>query len=170
MRSLFPVLDVVGVPYTEGSLQPMINKVTGRAFNRHQQDFELKRWRNKLAVAMAEQWRGPMIAEPCFLLADFRTPIPGGPTHANDKDVDKLLRAVLDALKMGRAVKDDRHLALIAGVKHHVGAAYPVPGARLEFGLIGDAYDALASFIERNKDSLPQSYAGQPAKSARPRR
>lgn len=164
----YPPLTITGQPRTEGSLQPrqtrdhvcpLCQKAHGRMYATHDQDRELRLWRQLIKRGAEELWRRPGLAEPCFVMADFVVPKPS--VHYHEKDVDKLLRAVLDALAMAGVFADDKHVALALGVKHYAGAAHPYPGATIMFGTMKDATDALARLYNRVIAIPIQDHAGR---------
>lgn len=114
-------MRVAGVPVTQGSKVAGVNPHTGRAFVREQGGDRLKGWR--IAVNSEAQrayegrtpWQGPVMLE-----VRFAVPKPASapkrrrtyPIKARSGDVDKLARAVLDALT-GVAFTDDSQVIVL---------------------------------------------------------
>lgn len=166
----YPTITVSGVPITEGSLQPaqtrdhvcpVCGKAHGRVFNRHDESFDLRRWRQAIARLAAAAWTQEPLRESCFVLATFTVPKPS--REHSEKDVDKLVRAVLDALK-GVAFTDDKHVALALGVKHYAGANQPNVGATIDFGRMEVLPHALERFLAAHQTRY--DYAGATPASA----
>lgn len=179
----FPTLEIIGEPRTEGSLAvvpprgaecPVCHQRAGRAFARHEPTLNLRRWRAKVIEGLAP-WGRPLLASPCYLTASFACSR-GGEGHANERDLDKLLRAILDSMgpKGAGILADDRHIAFVAAVKHHLSAARPRAGVILEFGpLTAQEVPHLvtAEFCRRelaDPYTLASMYTG-PKPSSRPR-
>jgi crossover junction endodeoxyribonuclease RusA len=96
---------VPGFPRTQGSLMP--GKGGGL---RYSNDFELKFWRSRVQegteAAMAAAGRATFTAS-VYLGLDFYFP-PGAGIYGQHKhDLDKLIRAVCDALTNAKAYNDD---------------------------------------------------------------
>jgi Holliday junction resolvase RusA-like endonuclease len=96
---------VAGFPIPQGSLQQ--GKGGGL---RYSNDFELKFWRDRVQegteAAMAQAGRATFTAR-VYLGLDFLFP-PGSPIFGERKyDLDKLVRAVCDALTDAKAYNDD---------------------------------------------------------------
>lgn len=149
------VIDVTGKPITQGS------KNRGRYGGVYETaSADLKTWRGAIAVAtvkaIRDQWRsfdvacpaGPVRVEITFLFArpaghfgrgtNAAVLRPGAPAHpATRPDIDKLTRAVLDALKTGRAYTDDGQVVdLIVRKRYATGAMLPAGGAHIEIEAI----------------------------------
>jgi Holliday junction resolvase RusA-like endonuclease len=145
------VIDVAGKPVTQGS------KNVGRYGGVYESaSADLKTWRGAVAVAtvkaIRDQWRSfdiacpagtPVQVEITFLFARpaghftrgaSRSLRPNIPAHpATRPDIDKLTRAVLDALKTGRAYSDDGQVVdLIVRKRYTTGAMLPAGGAHIE--------------------------------------
>jgi Holliday junction resolvase RusA-like endonuclease len=137
-------VTVAGKPATQGS------KNRGRNGGMYEANEGLEAWRRAVALTVraalpAADWPpevrgGPVAATVVFLLArpadHYRTGRYAGmvkdsaPLHpATRPDVDKLIRAVLDALTTSGAIKDDGRVVTLAAVKTY-GAAGST-GARI---------------------------------------
>lgn len=144
---LFPEIDVVGKPYPKGSMVPMVSKSTGRAIMRPSADFELTRWSNKVTDAAAVAWQRPRVDRLVVVGLAFRTPRPTREYH--EKDLDKLVRAVLDSLTKAGAYTDDKRVALVLAVKYHIRAEEPLPGVRISLATLEDTRLVFESFYTR---------------------
>lgn len=99
---------VPGVPVTEGSTRAFVSR-SGKAVVTHDRDDELKRWRGVVAVNVYRACRGQgwelPLDEPVIVGCVFYLPKPKRPRFglaATKPDLDKLQRAVGDALAPGR--------------------------------------------------------------------
>jgi crossover junction endodeoxyribonuclease RusA len=111
----YPVVaTVLGDPVQQGSKRAIVNQHTGRAALVESAARRLKPWRRLVADALrlaaddagVTCWDCPVAVRVAFTMAEPKRPkFPGRP--AVKPDVDKLLRAVLDALTMSGVVKDD---------------------------------------------------------------
>lgn len=117
-------VDVLGVPKSQGSTRAFVAK--GRAYvaSNHKQDFVV--WRNSIVERTERMWDG----EPCEMaevILDFRLPIPksrpkylaGFTPHGKKPDVDKLTRAVLDALVAAGVIRDDSGVWALTATKRY---------------------------------------------------
>lgn len=120
---------VPGVPRPQGSMQAIVSKSTGRAFMK--QSPTVVEWRN-VVVAKAwdavEQSNWQVLDEgPVYLYTAFyfqrpkshsrkRRESDGGIKH-DGADLDKLVRAIGDALTVAGVIGDDRQIASIAARK-----------------------------------------------------
>lgn len=151
---------------TRDHVCPLCGKAHGRPFNRPMMSFQLQRWRAAIAAAAARAWTEKPLRESCFVIVNFTVPKPS--REHNEKDIDKLLRAILDALK-GTAFTDDKHVALVLGVKHYAGATQPQTGAAIEFGRMEALPHALERFLAAHQTRY--DYAGAtPASALRARK
>jgi Holliday junction resolvase RusA-like endonuclease len=137
-------VTVAGKPAPQGS------KARGRNGGLYDMSKGLESWRRAVALTVraalpaadwpAEARGGPVAATVVFLMArpdsHYRTGQyagmvkPTAPLHPGTRpDVDKLARAVLDALKMSKAINDDGQVVSLAAVKTY-GAAGST-GARI---------------------------------------
>ena len=112
--------SVYGTPATQGSMVPVRNPKTGRIWMKHSND-KLMPWRDSVRVAcmakkesegIAGLMTGPVILSVTFEFARFKSHYKsngnlatGAPVYPR-QDLDKLLRALLDALT-GVAIADD---------------------------------------------------------------
>jgi len=126
-------MTVIGKPIPQGSK---------KVFNGRVVDVnaaELRQWRDLVARA----WDGPCTLQPVSLVVDFYLSRPKGhfgkkglrpsaPTDPSVRpDLDKLVRAVLDALT-GVAFRDDAQVCGIRARKHYASPPVTHPGLRLE--------------------------------------
>jgi Holliday junction resolvase RusA-like endonuclease len=111
--------DVIGLPAPQGSKRHVGNGVMIESSK------ALKPWRDSVAAAAREVADDVgMLDGPLHLAVDFRFPMPksrpkaahqaGVAAKITAPDIDKLLRGVADALKVGGLIKDD---ALIYSVR-----------------------------------------------------
>lgn len=149
------VLDVAGKPVTQGS------KNVGRHGGIYESSSEaLTVWRGGIAGAARQEIRsrfgvfstlheaGPVRVSITFLFArpagHYRRGAnaaelrPAAPAHpATRPDIDKLTRAVLDALKTGGAYHDDGQVTdLDVRKRYATGATLPLGGAHIEIEAI----------------------------------
>lgn len=120
-------LRVAGVPVTQGSKTAGVNPHTGRAFVRESGGDRLKAWRTAInsqaqqAYADRAPWLGPVMLD-----IHFAVPRPTSapktkrtyPIKARSGDVDKLARAVMDALT-GVAFTDDSQVLILMVAKDY---------------------------------------------------
>lgn len=134
--------EVYGIPKTEGSIRAVVHKATGRAIAFHDEDRELRVWRQDIAAEAiwARGILGQFDEGPLSLVVQFRLPIPKSrPSElrtdkqrlewtwpAKRPDADKLLRAVMDALK-GVLYHDDGQIVRLEVMKLY----HPQPGATI---------------------------------------
>ncbi len=150
---MIPVV-VDAIPVTEGSTKAFI--VNGKPNVVHDNAEALDRWRDLIAwhtrAAMAK-YRTDKIDGPVVVQAIFYLPRPAShygtgrnagvlkpsaPAYPDRKpDVDKLARAVLDALAMGGAYTQDSRVTDLSSFKRY--ADNRVPGAVIQFEEITDA-------------------------------
>lgn len=130
--------DVAGVPATQGSKKAFANKKTGKPIIVDDNPVPLRRWRDAIGEearrAQVEQLGGEPLPRgvPVAVSLAFRLPKPGSapktrrtwPVGARS-DLDKLVRAVLDALT-GVLYVDDGQV-----VKLGAGKDYPGPSGWL---------------------------------------
>lgn len=140
----YPAVFVVGKPYSKGSMIPAVSS-NGKPFLRADRDFELGRWSGKVREAAIDVWRKPLLLGSVFVTAAFHCPRPS--LHYHEKDLDKLVRAVLDAMQQANVFKDDKQVALLAAIKYHLRADAPTPGVTLRFGPIEEASDGITDFM-----------------------
>lgn len=148
------VLEVVGVPAAQGSKVRMPNGAMLDGTSKRARE-GLAEWRRAIADAcrahLAEHPAAPL-NEPLKLTVAFRfTPTKSDPhrcRHVVAPDLDKLLRAVGDALVHGGLLADDRVIADIAASKRY--ADGQPPGATIT---IESTAEFEASFREAHKTS-----------------
>lgn len=123
---------VHGLPITQGSKNSYTNKRTGRPILVESRHKELKAWRTRIGLAY-RQSQAPQIAGACRVTIDFYLPRPkshygtgrnagklknSAPVYVSVKpDIDKLERAVLDALTQCGAIEDDARVAVLVTAK-----------------------------------------------------
>jgi Holliday junction resolvase RusA-like endonuclease len=128
-------LFVPGTPRPQGSVKPMVNKGTGRAFVKYN-DTTIDH-RNRLIHALSSQWHGSEVAPPIdgavMVVATFTFERPkshwrtGRNAHLlrdsapldmiSAPDTDKLLRLVGDALEISGVVGNDSQIRTSFGDK-----------------------------------------------------
>lgn len=125
--------DVPGIPQPQGSTKAFINKKTGRPIitssNRN-----LKPWRAAVAAAAAQEMRSignETATASVSLMVMFRFPrpvshygkkglLPSAPSKMRVRpDLDKLVRAIGDALKDAGVYKDDSQVTEISAFKDY---------------------------------------------------
>lgn len=131
------IFFVPGIPATQGSKRPFVNKKTGKAIV--VEDCKQNRpWRTDVKAFASEAYDGPLLDGPLRLTAEFRLPRPKGhygsgrnaelvkpnsPAYPNVKpDLSKLTRALEDALK-GVIWLDDSQV-----VAHDIRKVYALRG------------------------------------------
>jgi crossover junction endodeoxyribonuclease RusA len=109
---------VPGVPRPQGSKRGIVNRWSGKVAM-VEQSTKVGPWRESIGkIARSEigvRITGPVTIEAAFV---FRPPVKSGRVgpHTQTPDLDKLLRAVLDALT-GIAFEDDKQVACLVGRK-----------------------------------------------------
>jgi Holliday junction resolvase RusA-like endonuclease len=127
--------DVVGLPSPQGSKRAFVRN--GRANLVEVAGAALKDWRTSVTVRAAEAARevdwyvleGPVAVEVLFRLPRPKSR-PLDVWHAVRPDVDKLARAVLDAVSSARLWVDDCQVADLRAWKRYATAEQP-PGASI---------------------------------------
>ena len=137
-------ITVPGVPQTKG------NVIKGRWGGYHDANKRLGGWMHDLAAAMVDAgWAtDPILMGPVALSCTFHMPRPKSHLRADgtlrpnapawhDKrgDLDKLLRAVGDALTASGAIRDDAQIATIAASKRYALA----PGVDIHLEQVGQS-------------------------------
>lgn len=131
-----------GKPVPQGSKRIGRNRATGKAILLDDNDKPLKAWRTNVtrAAAAAMQARGlTTIDEPCKVAISFYFPRPAGhlgtgrnagtvkasaPEHPSVKpDLDKCIRAILDALTSAAVFYDDSRVVEIEAGKFYAAEA-----------------------------------------------
>ena len=130
---------VIGDPAAQGSKTPAINKKTGKPFMMEGQTKEarekFKSWRSLVREAAAERFDdvGQFHDGPISVEVDYFFAIPKGRIRKSviatpiimrwkwkAPDVDKLARAVLDALTQSGLIKDDSRVCVLTVRKYEV--------------------------------------------------
>lgn len=133
---------VSGEPRTQGSMRAFVRG--RRAVVTHDSGPELKAWRTQVALQAKTQWRGSRpFDRPVQMQAFFALPRPSSHLRADGslrasapmwpaakRDLDKLLRATLDALVEGGCLADDGLVVQLSAAKSYA-ASPEVEGLRL---------------------------------------
>lgn len=134
-------IEVNGNPVTQGS--KVISFTGGGAYMREARAGQLTVWRNSVAIAArqamrtgippGESWFADGV--PVEIAAEFRLPLPRTtqrryPTSHRSGDLDKLIRAVGDALTDARVLGDDAQIVRIDASKVHAGIGHQ-PGVAI---------------------------------------
>lgn len=119
---------VKGVPLTQGSMTAVYNRKTGKARIRHVQSLPLMKWRRAIQEA-AKSAGVRCTGRPVTMSIAFGMPRPRDHYQIDGnikpfyqsalpqyRDIDKLIRAVLDALT-GIAYDDDRQVADLHAIR-----------------------------------------------------
>lgn len=91
-------------------------------------------WRQLVVDMLSREWRGPPMEGGLELTLTFALLRPKSvsfkkrPTPSTRPDIDKLLRAVMDALKLAGAIREDGQIVSVQMLKEYRG----VPGVGLE--------------------------------------
>lgn len=127
---------VPGHPVAQGSMTGFVDKRSGRVQLKPSNERQLKAWRKLIideAQALAEhhgQLTGPLEVDAEFR---FQMPPSRSPKAIRDlgrwpmevqPDIDKLVRAVLDALTLSGLIHDDRQIAVVHASKHEYVASW----------------------------------------------
>lgn len=123
---------VRGKPMTQGSMTAVYNRRTGRAAIRHTQSLPLMKWRRRIQEAAVEAG-ARKTNRPVSMSISFGMPRPRShynvrgeilPAHQSEipqyRDLDKLIRAVLDALT-GVCYIDDRQVCDLHAIRVYGG-------------------------------------------------
>lgn len=119
---------VYGIPVQQGSKRPGQNQKTGKLFVREETGERLKSWRATVTeAALQARQAGNLntMTGPIRLHIDFFMPRPASvspkkrPMPTVAPDLDKLIRAVGDALKDAGVYKDDCLICSVKAVKHY---------------------------------------------------
>lgn len=139
---------VRGVPVTQGSITPGVTR-DGKPYARHDNRANLKSWRHAIGEAVRREIGGlPRITgQPVFVTATFFVARPqshygtgrnagvlkdSAPRYPTSKpDVDKLTRALLDALTQDAALYGDDSQVVDAVIKKRYADSNP-PGVGIE--------------------------------------
>ena len=109
----YPEFWIPGHPKPKGSWTPGRNKKTGKIFFRHASS-KTAIWCKHAAEVVEYAWHGPLIEGPVgtkfrFLIPHPKTVVRRYPTGKFDGDLDKLVRAIFDAMT-GVVYVDDRQV------------------------------------------------------------
>lgn len=108
-----------GKPVTQGSMKPIVHRHSGKAIVIQDHKSELNAWRGRIAITIRSRREGRSFTGPvsCELVFRLRRPkahsgvngvFPSSPAYPTVKpDIDKLARAVLDALTQSGVWRDD---------------------------------------------------------------
>lgn len=126
---------VEGVPVPQGSKR--IGRHGGRPVILDDNDVELRAWRRSVAsafrIAAGDEWA--MLDCPVAVAVTFYFDRPKARkteiAKATAPDIDKLARAVLDALADGDAYVNDGRVVALAATKQYVTDLHPVVGATI---------------------------------------
>ena len=131
------MIFVPGIPLTAGSGDRSMSRIAGRVCwvgpyidtsdrkTKKRKSGGLKRWKTAIAEH-ARMERCEPIDGPVTMRIDFFFPRPAKPKYAQPtykQDLDKLVRAVLDALP-GIAYHDDGQVCDLRATKHYVGSEF----------------------------------------------
>ncbi len=126
--------EVIGEPVPQGSMRALTNK-SGRAYMIHSNK-DLKPWRDKIVDELKMECWGQ---EPLdgAIEAHFAFVLPRGKTVKRDRpyakpDLDKLVRAALDAITASGAIGDDAQVCVLHASKYYV---FPGQEAKLKLHL-----------------------------------
>lgn len=129
--------SIEGIPVPQGSMRAI--SVNGRARVFHNSDKKLRAWRNGVAHAASMALDGnPGYDEPVNVWMEFRLPRPPSTKRSAPSvkpDLDKLVRAVLDALEQSGVIKNDSRVCFINATK-----SYAEPGTEpgLELAIVSE--------------------------------
>lgn len=128
------VFHAEGVPVAQGSKKAYV--VKGRAVIVDVKGKELKAWRTVVAVAAVEAAEGRTFGDAVSVRIRFDLPRPKSVTRVYPSvapDVDKLARAVLDALTQSAVIRDDSQVVRLTAEKFYG----PTPGVRVAIDDLG---------------------------------
>jgi len=113
--------SIDGIPVPQGSMRAI--SINGRARVFHNSDKKLRIWRSAVAQAAAMALDGnPGYDEPVNVWMEFRLPRPPSTRREAPSvkpDLDKLIRAVLDALEQSGVIKNDSRVCHITAQKSY---------------------------------------------------
>jgi Holliday junction resolvase RusA-like endonuclease len=140
---------VYGIPAPQGSKVPGVSSKTGKGFVREQSAKTLKPWRDDVKqAALIARGEADTITGPVRVRVDFFVPRPASvsekkrpyPTVA--PDLDKMVRAVGDALKQAGIYKDDSQIVSLQAAKQYATDRIEFsPGAWIVVSEIGMPHD-----------------------------
>ena len=118
---------------------------TGKSFVREQSGKTLKPWREAIKeAALIARGESDTIEGPVMLHVDFYVPRPASVPHKKRPlptvapDLDKMVRAVGDALKQAGMYKDDSQIVALKATKHYASEKVEFsPGAWIVISQIG---------------------------------
>jgi crossover junction endodeoxyribonuclease RusA len=118
-------LWITGVPATQGSHRAFVNKKTNRAIVVADNDAKQKTWRGDIREQACKEWDRPAMAGPVSVHLYFAMPRPKStpkkllnPPAAKRPDLDKLVRAVFDAISSANVWKDDSQVTVLRAEKN----------------------------------------------------
>lgn len=117
----YPAIWISGHPYPKGSWTPV--KAKGGKIKFRPANPKWSKWYNKAHDELKERWTGPLLKGPVevkflFLLPRLKTVLRTYPTGKFEGDIDKLVRAVLDAMT-GSVYEDDCQVVTLTGSKRY---------------------------------------------------
>lgn len=127
--------QVVGLPATKGSTRSFVSKSTGRLVTISDSRPALKTW-TKAVQAASLAARLPKLQGAVAVDVEFRLPRPLKPAHdqpVTRPDVDKLARALLDALA-GIAFEDDGQVTEMTTCKRYAPGRDGLPITTVRIG------------------------------------
>lgn len=114
---------VAGIPQPQGSARAFVNKRTMRAIVTSDNP-KLKGWRDTIVLFARKHFReattGPVSLELAFYLPAPKKPV--REMHTTRPDLDKLVRAIGDALKDAGAYADDSQIIFTLAAKSYASA------------------------------------------------
>lgn len=121
--------DVAGTPITQGSARAIVHRSTGRAVLIQDKRSELHQWRQSIAQAAQDARNGEFadrgVPVSVFLLFGLQKPKSTPKrveTPTTKPDIDKLIRAALDALT-GVVFADDSQVSQVTASKTYAEGA-----------------------------------------------
>lgn len=122
--------EAAGIPRPQGSLTPWVSAATGKVHVSHSGGVVFAKWRGIVAATARRSFDGPPMTGPVGVQMLFRLPRPAGAspgTFTTPPDVDKLSRAVLDALA-GVVYVDDAQVVRLVASKVYAAPPWSDPG------------------------------------------
>lgn len=130
-------LRVYGDPVAQGSMIPRVTR-DGRPYLTPSNGSKLDAWRGEVRAAAsvkapADPLTGPIRVRLAFTVEPSRGKRPpGGPAFEDWPDVDKLVRAVFDALTSADVWRDDKQVVDLTVTKRWTGPERVAPGVDIE--------------------------------------
>lgn len=127
---------VPGVPAPQGSKRHVGKGVMIESSKR------VKPWRESIRWSIREKWKGEQIQGAVCVLLEFVMPRPSStpkrstPAAIKRPDIDKLVRACLDAIGSAGVYRDDSQVTNVAACKR-IADIGETPGARINVSAIG---------------------------------